>query len=1337
MPPPPSLTPLTILVNEKKHVLQPGSYDPMQSLAMFLRTNLNLTGPKIGCGEGGCGACTCLLTTPGSPPIPINSCLKLLGACQNCHVLTTEGLGSSSSTFHQIQTAIADGNGSQCGFCTPGWVMTMASFLVENPEAGSSDVGRLEEYFDGNICRCTGYRPILEAFKNVISSKKFTKNETPKGCTGSCTTCKADCADAKGHCGGDIEDLCCANTPPPPPTNPKNNPPQLSPTFYNPTTLEQTYSILDLHQSKSQSHKIQVVSGHTGSGVSKYYNGTAPKNRVLENPITISIASVQELQAITTTNNITTIGSNVTLTSLITFLSTSPSPVHVAASRHISLVANTQVRAAGTWAGNLCMAAKYGDFPSDVYLTLTALNATVAVRTLQGQVLANVPVQHFCQNQQMQENTSILLSASFSSIPFPTSSPNSTTIARRFKVTQRARNAHAHVNCFIVAEIDNSSNVVMNSRVVFGGVTNTISLAPKTADSLVNTSLNEVSLSHTLQTFEKELLNDLGGINSNPELLVSQQFLLSTAKNCLYKFFLYANEQNLPTDLIGASDESIPRAVSSGLQSFGVDVDTLPVTAPVPKLSARLQASGEAKYAQDHNVPATKGLGLHGALVFAAKCNVRFSSINWQTLNPSDHPDVVGYVDDTDMGLLKKGQNLLTPGEPLFLQPGRLISHVGVVLGMVVANTEEAARAAAAEVAINYDQGSVKTAKPSCFTLADAIKYDSKYSPAELPDSIMPSMEKGDVPIDDALKFSERRVKGVVSTGSQKHFYFETQSAVAELAEGGGVFIRSSTQNVNAVQTTVARILGIANHKVVVRQKRAGGGYGGKISRCLTTACAAAVGAKKFGVPVKCANDRIGDMAIVGGREPMIIEYDVGFSNTGALNAVKFKINVDGGGVLDASVDSLQMALFWSDSAYNTPNFSATTALYKTNTSINTSCRAPGVAQSCFVYEEVLTRIGRELNMKAHIVQKMNLYKENDASPNGDTLHEVRITSCWDKLWAEAEVDTKLADVDAFNKSNRLRKRGVAISPVKYGVSGAGYKQMLQMSVYADDGSIRISHSGTEIGQGIDTKVAQVVAMKLGVDLDNIEFGESGSDLQPNTTCTGGSATSEVCCSAAIDACDKLLALLAPYEGEGDFSSKVKVADGDNVCLQIIGWSAPASDLKFQYYVWVATCVVVELDLLLGETSVLSADIQYDCGNQLNAFVDIGQIEGAFIMGLGYWMTERVTVDNEDGKLLTNGTWEYKPPMALDIPIQMNVRLLTDSPNNLEGNVLRSKATGEPPLIASSACYFALRDAIVSGYRDFGEDDEQAWTLSVPATVDARGDALQGLYKGSSFYKLM
>ena len=217
-----------------------------------------------------------------------------------------------------------------------------------------------------------------------------------------------------------------------------------------------------------------------------------------------------------------------------------------------------------------------------------------------------------------------------------------------------------------------------------------------------------------------------------------------------------------------------------------------------------------------------------------------------------------------------------------------------------------------------------------------------------------------------------------------------------------------------------------------------------------------------------------------------------------------------------------------------------------------------------------------------------------------------------------------------------------------------------------------------------------------------------------------------------------MLASLEGYEGD-DFTSRVKAADADNVCLQCVGWSAPASDLNFQYYVWVAACVVVELDLLLGETVVLSADIQYDCGNQLNAFVDVGQIEGAFVMGLGYWLTERVTVDDGDGKLLTNGTWEYKPPMALDIPVEMNVRLLTDSPNSLEGNVLRSKATGEPPLIASSACFFAVRDAILQGYQGFGRgDDEQAWSLSAPATVDARGDALQGLYdSGSTFYKVV
>jgi len=289
--------------------------------------------------------------------------------------------------------------------------------------------------------------------------------------------------------------------------------------------------------------------------------------------------------------------------------------------------------------------------------------------------------------------------------------------------------------------------------------------------------------------------------------------------------------------------------------------------------------------------------------------------------------------------------------------------------------------------------------------------------------------------------------------------------------------------------------------------------------------------------------------------------------------------------------------------------------------------------------------------------------------------------------------------------------------PVKYGISGAGYKQQTRVLIY-EDGTVRVGTSGAEIGQGLATKVVQCCALRLGVDLDKIDVHESDTGNNTvNNGATGGSATSEVACQAALNACDVLLQRLKEsggYEVGGDvsFENAVTATSDAGISLSADGSSNPSCSSEFQYFVWVATCAVVELDVLTGETAVLSADIQYDCGEQLNADIDVGQIEGGFVMGLGYFLSEKVVFDQATGYLKSTGTWEYKPPGMLDIPAEFNVRLLQNVGNNAKGNVLRSKAVGEPPMVSSASVWFAVRDAV----RNAGGTMD----LACPATIDER-----------------
>jgi len=529
-------------------------------------------------------------------------------ATDNCHILTTEGLGSSFTTFSDIQTIIADGNGSQCGFCTPGWVMAVAGFLTSSEPKTAEN---LEAYLDGNLCRCTGYRPILESFRKLLPDPNKPANPPP-GCTGSCSSCTA-CDDhgdhASSNCGigcgaggcADIEDMilgvtssitssCCSTRSSNPPPAPNSIPTPLASlntnsVLYNPTTYPQLLDTLSHVYKTTPPNGVSVISGNTGAGVSKYYNLTAPYNRPLYPTVVISTAHVPSLTLISATPTSTTLSSGVTLASLIAHFANHPYAPFAAFSRHVAHVANTQVRSAGTWAGNLHLASLYPDFPSDLYLSLLALDATITYRTAPDlQLLANVPIHTFVTNPPLPV-------AFIDSVTLPMAHPATT--ARRFKLTQRARNAHAHVNFF-------GTTSPTHTRIAIGGVTSRVSLLPKTALSL-QTGLPFPDI---LATFLAELKSLT--LNTNPSLLVSPAFLLKAASGCLLKYYA-----SLP--------ESLPRPLSSSTQAFTIDPDLLPVTAPVPKIAARLQASGEAKYTHDHADAADPRSTGHAAFVFSTK----------------------------------------------------------------------------------------------------------------------------------------------------------------------------------------------------------------------------------------------------------------------------------------------------------------------------------------------------------------------------------------------------------------------------------------------------------------------------------------------------------------------------------------------------------------------------------------------------------------------------------------------------------------------------------------------------------------------------------------------
>lgn len=472
----------------------------------------------------------------------------------------------------------------------------------------------------------------------------------------------------------------------------------------------------------------------------------------------------------------------------------------------------------------------------------------------------------------------------------------------------------------------------------------------------------------------------------------------------------------------------------------------------------------------------------------------------------------------------------------------------------------------------------------------------------------------------------------------------------------------------------------------------------------------------------------------IGGREEWIADYEVGFNADGSLVALVYQFFIDAGSALNDTIGALIMGMLWADNAYYIPNYTANASVCFTNTPSRTSMRAPGVVHTCLITEMVIERISVELGLPLSTVQERNFIRDGQVTINNQPIIHCKIQDVWEKVMRRSHFSDRQAAISQFNTQNLWRKRGIACCPVKYGMGWAGYNAGIRLGVRSADGSVILTHNGVEIGQGINTKVVQAVAMALGIDVSLIRVEKTSTDAVVNGGCTGGSGTSEVVVQAALNACKNLNDRLAPYRShmKNKANGKVNISTDDwvallqslpyDVSLNVEGWYSPNDNPNqqvFQYFVYAACVTEVEFNVLSGEVHVLACEIVYDCGRSLNPAIDIGQIEGGLLMGIGFFFQEKVSYAPGTGMLKTVGTWEYKPPMAQDIPSVLNVTLIANDYNS-EG-ILGSKAVGEPPYVVSNSAYFALKQAIASARSDAGVSGY--YDLPVPATVDIRQSA--------------
>ncbi len=723
--------------------------------------------------------------------------------------------------------------------------------------------------------------------------------------------------------------------------------------------------------------------------------------------------------------------------------------------------------------------------------------------------------------------------------------------------------------------------------------------------------------------------------------------------------------------------------------------------------SALKHVTGQALYIDD--MPEPPGT-LHGALVLSRiACGklVRLDTASAQAM-----PGVVAVLGPQDI----PGRNdiaAIGKNEPLFASDR--VEFAGQTLAMVVAGSLDAARAAAAKVIVEIE------AEEPVLDIATALARESY---VQAPATIL----RGDP--DAALAGAPHRLTAEFSVGGQEHFYLESQIAFALPGEDGDITVHSSTQHPTEVQHVCARLLGWDFNRVTAVVRRLGGGFGGKESNATWVAAAAAVAANHTGRPVKLRLPREVDMVTTGKRHGFDYSYTVGFDGEGRVLALDAVLAADAGWSLDMTPGVVTRALTHTDNAYWIPHFRAVGYACRTNKQSNTAFRGFGGPQGVVVMEDALDRIAHHLGRDPVEVRALNFYGDGrDETPYGQTVDENHLERCWAEVKAGGALERRRAEIDAFNAANPVLKRGLGLFPLKFGIS-FNLPHMNQagalVHVYTD-GSIRLNHGGTEMGQGLFIKVAQVVAEVFQVDVDRIRPSATSTAEVPNTSPTAASTGSDLNGWAAWDAANTIRSRMVGFAAEhfGVADTDIEFADGTvriarpgsnqvltfgelarlcwlgRVSLSATGYyktpkihwdPATMQGRPFFYFSFGAAMAEVAIDTLTGESRVLRADLVQDCGRSLNPAIDLGQIEGAFVQGQGWFTCEELWWD-ASGRLRTAGPSTYKIPGSRDVPPVFNVKLLDNAPSH-EATIFRSKAVGEPPLMLATAVWTALKDAI-------------------------------------------
>ncbi|MBO0844780.1 MAG: molybdopterin-dependent oxidoreductase [Nocardioides sp.] len=733
----------------------------------------------------------------------------------------------------------------------------------------------------------------------------------------------------------------------------------------------------------------------------------------------------------------------------------------------------------------------------------------------------------------------------------------------------------------------------------------------------------------------------------------------------------------------------------------------------VPHESAVLHVTGRALYTDDLT-PRTKDV-LHAWPVQAPHAHARV--IRLRTDPAYDERGVVRVLTAEDVpGINDSGTK---HDEPLF--PTEVMYH-GQAVCWVLAETPEAARLGAARVEVDYQP------LPALLTIQGAIEAGSFQG-------ARPTAQRGDV--EAALARAPHIFEGETEMAGQEHFYIETQASLADVDDAGQVFVQSSTQHPTETQEIVAHVLGLANHAVTVQCLRMGGGFGGKEVQANGYAAVAALGASLTGRPVRVRLNRTQDFTMTGKRHGFHATWRAGFDDDGHLLALDTTLTSDGGWSLDLSEAVLARAICHVDNAYWIPDVRIHGRIAKTHKTSSTAFRGFGGPQGMLVVEDVLGRCAPLLGIDPLELRRRNFYVEGQETPYGQPVrHADRAATVWDRVLTTADVAGRSREIAEFNATHEHAKRGLAVTPVKFGISFnlTALNQAGALVHVYKDGSVLVSHGGTEMGQGLHTKMLQVAATSLGVPLARVRLAPTRTDKVPNTSATAASSGSDLNGGAVKNACEQIRARLAEVDAGPGLPWEKLVGEAYHARVPLFaagyyrteGLHFDATVFRgspFKYFAYGAAAAEVEVDGFTGGYRTRRVDIVHDVGDSLSPLVDLGQIEGGFVQGVGWLTLEDLRWDvsqgEHRGRLATQAASTYKLPSFAEMPEELHVAMLEHA--HEEGAVYGSKAVGEPPLMLA----FSVREALRQACAAFGTAGISV-ELPSPATPEAVYWALDG-----------